>query len=324
MQWLATVTPAAPQTLTAGGSDASVRVYWRAHFANHSLIVMDADPQLFDSAPFLDIQQRLAQAGIRVPQVLAHDAALGLTLLEDLGDVLLASVLTDKASARAWYNRAIDLLVKIQSKLQPAGLPDFDAHFLRRELEIGREWYLGKHLGVELQGAALATWERSCALIIAHSVSQPRVFMLRDYHSRNLMLKDDELAVIDFQDAVNGPVSYDIVSLLRDAYLAWDETFVLDLAIRYWEKARKAGIPVDEDFGEFYRAFEWQGLQRHLKVLGLFARLHHRDGKDRYLADIPRVLEYIRKVCVRYAELTPLYRVFMDAAGEKIETGYTF
>ncbi|MDR3425995.1 MULTISPECIES: aminoglycoside phosphotransferase family protein [Silvimonas] len=323
-QWLTSVTIAPPQTLQPGGSDASVRVYWRAQWPDRSLMVMDADPQQFNAQPFLAIQQQLSAAGVRVPQVIAHDAQLGLTLLEDLGDVMLSELLTDERTAKAWYLKAIDTLVHIQKNTSAEQLPAFDGAFLRREMEIGREWYLGKHLGVELKDKDLATWERSIALIVAQCLAQPTGFMLRDYHSRNLMVKDDELYVIDFQDAVNGPLCYDVVSLFRDAYVEWDEAFALDLVIRYWEKARSAGIPVNDDFGDFYRAFEWQGLQRHIKVLGLFARLHHRDGKDRYLADIPRVLGYMRKVCQRYSELTGLYRILLNAQGEQVESGFTF
>ncbi|WP_255992166.1 aminoglycoside phosphotransferase family protein [Chitinolyticbacter albus] len=322
--WLLAVTGAAPLSLDIGGSDASVRRYWRACYAQRKLMVMDADPAGFDATPFLARQAELAAAGVRVPAVLAHDAALGLTLLEDLGSQELAPLLIDEASAKAWYLQAIDNLVALQSTLAHAHLPVFDAAFQRREMEIGREWYLGVHLGQALNDKQLAVWERSLALIIARNVAQPRVFMHRDYHSRNLMVVEGKLALLDFQDAVSGPISYDLVSLLRDAYVSWDEGFVLDLAIRYWEQARAAGLPVHEDFSEFYAAFEWQGLQRHLKVLGLFARLKHRDGKERYLADIPRVFGYVRGVCQRYSELTPLGRLLLDARGEKAEVGYTF
>lgn len=289
-----------------------------------SVIVMDAEPTQFDAAPFLARQAELSAAAIRVPAVFAHDATLGLTLLEDLGSQELTPLLDDAATAKAWYLRAIANLVTIQSRLAHVQLPQFDAAFQRREIEICREWYLGVHLAQTLDDKQLAVWERSVALIVARNVTQTHVFMHRDYHSRNLMVADGELALLDFQDAVSGPVSYDLVSLLRDAYISWDEGFVLDLAIRYWEQARAAGVSVPEDFSEFYTAFEWQGLQRHLKVLGLFARLNHRDGKSRYLADIPRVFDYVRSVCQRYSELTPLGRLLLDARGEKIEVGYSF
>ncbi|WP_432723762.1 phosphotransferase [Jeongeupia wiesaeckerbachi] len=322
--WLTATTGAPPISLTPGGSDASVRNYWRASWADRSLIVMQADPALFDARPFLARQAELAGAGIRVPQVLAQNLDDGLVLLEDLGETLLAPQLTDEVQARAWYLRAIDLLVTMQVGMASEQLPPFDTAFMQREMEIGREWYLEKHLGVVFDGEPLASWQRSCALIAAFNASQPVGFMHRDYHSRNLMIKDDALVVIDFQDAVRGPLVYDIVSLLRDAYVDWEEAFVLDLAIRYWEKARAAGLPIQADFGDFYKAFEWLGLQRHLKVLGLFARLHHRDGKSRYLADIPRVLHYVNKVCERYVELGSLKRLLVRAHGAQVDVGFTF
>ncbi len=322
--WLNEVLGSEPLSLESGGSDASVRHYWRAAYAERSVLVMDADPALFDAAPFLARQAELAAAGIRVPAVLAQDAARGLVLLEDLGTAELTPLLTSPERAREWYLKAIDLLVQMQSRLDGAHLPAFDAAFQRREMEIGREWYIGVHLGHQLDERQLALWERSIALIVARNTAQPILFMHRDFHSRNLMVVDGELAVLDFQDAVLGPVSYDLVSLLRDAYIDWSEDFVLDLAIRYWERARAAGVPVHADFAEFYAAFEWQGLQRHLKVLGLFARLKHRDGKDRYLADIPRVFGYVKAVCRRYSELTPLGRLLLDLHGERETVGYTF
>ncbi|WP_028455237.1 aminoglycoside phosphotransferase family protein [Chitinilyticum litopenaei] len=314
-----------PQTLVPAASDASARQYWRATLADgQSRIVMQADPAVLDFAPFLARQAELAAAGLPVPAVLAQDAAQGLVLLEDLGTTELAAVL-DAGNAQDWYRRAIDLLVSMQATLPHAQLPAFDAAFQQRELEICREWYFGQQLGVTLDGEALAAWQRSCALIVARNVQQPVVFMHRDYHARNLMVQGEALRLIDFQDAVAGPLSYDIVSLLRDAYLDWDEAFVLDLAIRYWEKARAAGLPVDADFADFYRAFEWQGLQRHLKILGLFARLKYRDGKERYQADIPRVLHYVQKVCERYVELGALARLLrqLHPSGQPA-VGYTF
>ncbi|WP_035058859.1 aminoglycoside phosphotransferase family protein [Andreprevotia chitinilytica] len=322
--WLESTLGTAPTTLSAGGSDASVRHYWRASYPDRSYLVMQADPAAFDAQPFLARRAELEAAGIRVPATYAQDLARGYVLLEDLGTQELTPLLNDEKTAKAWYLQAIDVLVKMQAALKFEHLPVFDAAFQRREMEIGREWYINVHLAKPLDEKQLALWERSLALIITKNLMQPTLFMHRDYHSRNLMVVNDELAVLDFQDAVNGPVSYDLVSLLRDAYIAWDEGFVLDLAIRYWEKARAAGVPVHADFSDFYAAFEWQGLQRHLKVLGLFARLKHRDGKDRYLADIPRVFAYIRSVCQRYSELTPLGRLLVDLNGEKIETGFTF
>lgn len=322
--WLASTCGTAPQTLSAAAADASVRRYWRATWPQRSLIVMEADPGQFDCKPFLDLRQRLADAGLPVPDCLAIDLEQGLVLLEDLGDQTLTPLLNEEAAARQWYRQAIELLIKQQLAVSAENLPAYDGAFLQRELEICREWYFGRQLGIELDAKNLAAWERSCALIVANNLQQAQTFVHRDFHSRNLMVKEGQLRLIDFQDAVAGPIAYDLVSLLRDAYISWPEDFVLDLAIRYWDQARSAGLPVAADFGDFYRAFEWQGLQRHLKVLGIFARLKFRDGKEGYQADIPRVLEYVKKVCERYSELAALRRLLRDVHHEVIEVGYTF
>lgn len=322
--WLTQVVGQPPATLEAAAADASVRRYWRATWPERSLIVMEADPAQFDCQPFLLLRERLETAGLPVPHCLAVNDADGFVLLEDLGDQTLTPLLADETAAQSWYRKAIDLLIAQQTNTPVDGLPVYDSAFLQRELEICREWYFGQQLGIELDSAALAVWQRSCALIVATNLQQAQVFVHRDFHSRNLMVKDGELRLIDFQDAVAGPISYDLVSLLRDAYIEWNEAFVLDLAIRYWEQARAAGLPVDDDFATFYRAFEWQGLQRHIKVLGIFARLKYRDGKDGYQADIPRVLAYVKKVCERYGELAGLRRLLRDVHQEVVEVGYTF
>ncbi|MGL4604229.1 MAG: aminoglycoside phosphotransferase family protein [Iodobacter sp.] len=321
--WLTEVTGNAPISLEIAAADASVRCYWRAVFADRSLIIMDALPAVFDCQPYLLMQQRLLNAGLPVPAVLMQNLEQGWVVLEDLGDQTLASLINPENAAN-YYRQAIALLVKMQVSTPVDDLAPFDGAFMQREMEICREWYFGQQFGVTLEGKQLAVWERSCALIVAQNMSQPTLFMHRDFHSRNLMVKDDALRLIDFQDAVLGPITYDLVSLLKDAYLDWDESFVLDLAIRYWEQARDAGLPVHADFGDFYRAFEWQGLQRHLKILGLFARLKYRDGKEQYQADLPRVFEYVRKVCLRYSELTPLGRLLLNLHGEPVATGFTF
>jgi len=322
--WLTQVSGQLPTALDAAAADASVRRYWRAHWPERSLIVMEADPAQFDCQPFLRLRERLESAGLPVPHCLAINENDGFVLLEDLGDQILTPLLVDAATAKNWYLRAIDLLIQQQKNTPTDGLPVYDGAFLQRELEICREWYLGRQLGIELDDKALAVWQRSCALIVATNLQQAQVFVHRDFHSRNLMVKDGALRLIDFQDAVAGPISYDLVSLLRDAYIEWDEAFVLDLAIRYWEQARAAGLPVHDDFAAFYRAFEWQGLQRHIKVLGIFARLKFRDGKEGYQADIPRVLAYMKKVCERYGELAGLRRLLRDVHQEVVEVGYTF
>lgn len=321
--WLQRCTNSVAQDIGPAAADASVRRYWRVRLNDNSRIVMDAPPEGFHFGTFLEQHARLAAVGAPVPALYAHDDKLGFALLEDLGDATLTALLTPEA-AKGWYLQAIDLLIGMQARVDPAGLPAYDAAFLQRELEICREWYFSRHLGQTLADDAQAVWARSCGLIVARNLAQPTGFVHRDYHSRNLMVKDGKLRLIDYQDAVCGPLSYDLVSLLRDAYIDWDEAFVLDLVIRYWEKARAAGLPLPDDFSEFYRAFEWQGLQRHLKVLGIFARLNHRDGKSQYLADIPRVLDYVMKVCERYVELGALRRLLATLHQEQIATGYTF
>lgn len=321
--WLQNELGMTASCIEAAAADASIRRYWRVSFDGGSRIVMDAPPDGFNYSQFFAQHARLQAVGAPVPQLFASDAEQGFALLEDLGSTTLTALLNED-SAKAWYLQAIDLLVALQGKVDSAGLPPYDAAFLQRELEICSEWYFGRQLGIELQDEALATWQRTCALIVLRNLAQEKVYVHRDYHSRNLMVQDDQLRLIDYQDAVYGPVSYDLVSLLRDAYVQWDEAFVLDLVIRYWEKARAAGLPVAEDFAEFYRAFEWQGLQRHLKVLGIFARLKFRDGKEQYQADIPRVLDYVNKVCERYAELAGLRRLLAKLHAEQIATGYTF
>ena len=309
--------------IASAAADASARRYWRIETDGASRIVMDAPPESFQFETYLAQHARLSDAGLPVPQLFAHDARLGFALLEDLGNTTLTQLLTPDA-AKGWYLQAIDLLVRLQVAVSAQALPAYDAAFLQRELEICREWYFGYQLSVTLNAEMQEVWSRSCALIVARNLQQPTGFVHRDYHSRNLMVKDDRLRLIDYQDAVHGPLSYDLVSLLRDAYIDWDESFVIDLAIRYWEQARAAGLPLTADFSEFYRDFEWQGLQRHLKVLGIFARLKFRDGKTQYQADIPRVLDYVRKVCERYGELGALRRLLAQVHAEQIDVGYTF
>lgn len=311
------------QDIVPAAADASTRRYWRIFVDGTSRIVMDAPSDGFHFDPFLAQHARLSGAGVPVPELFAHDAGQGFALLEDLGDATLTPLLTRDA-AKDWYIQAIDLLVHMQARVDARDLPPYDAAFLQRELEICREWYLGRQLGVSMNEEMQAVWSRSSALIVTRNLQQPTGFVHRDYHSRNLMVKEDKLRLIDYQDAVHGPLSYDLVSLLRDAYIDWDESFVIDLAIRYWEKARSAGLPLSADFSEFYRDFEWQGLQRHLKVLGIFARLKFRDGKEQYQADIPRVLDYVYKVCERYIELGALRRLLARIHEEKIDVGYTF
>ena len=291
-----------------------------------SLIVMDASPDKEDCRPFVQVAGLLAEAGVNVPSVFARDLAQGFLLLSDLGDTTYLSALSTQPALRAdaLYRDAIAALVAIQLKSRPGVLPEYDRVLLERELMLFPDWYIGKQLGTTLTAAQSLSLRSVFELILANNLAQPQVFVHRDYHSRNLMLSTPNPGILDFQDAVYGPISYDLVSLLRDAYISWEEQQVLDWCIRYWETARAAGLPVRADFADFYRDFEWMGAQRQLKVLGIFARLCHRDGKDAYLKDQPLVMSYLLKTCQRYRELAPLARLLGDLQPVARRSGYTF
>ncbi|MBI3285327.1 MAG: phosphotransferase [Burkholderiales bacterium] len=330
LDWLSKI--AAPQlqlsSLRPASTDASFRRYYRLEAADGlSYIVMDAPPPMENVASFVKVAALFRSCHLTVPAVLAQDLELGFLLLSDLGQKTYAQVLTHD-NAHQLYQDAIDSLILLQTQSQPEVLPEYDRAFVLRELNIFSEWYLGKHLGVSLSEAQQQTLNKVFEHLAASALAQPQVFMHRDYHSRNLMWQGQGTpgnpGVLDFQDAVYGPITYDLVSLLRDAYVQWDEEMVLDWAIRYWEKAKRAGLPVATDIDSFYRDFEWMGLQRHLKILGIFARLSHRDGKDNYLADMPLVLEYVRKTAHRYKELVPLLRLLDQLEQKAPQVGYTF
>ena len=329
-----------PQTVRPASADASFRRYFRIDTeAGPSLIVMDAPPSHEDCRPFVAVARRLGDGGVRVPRILAWDEAQGFMLLSDLGAHTLLSTLQPEAEPhspadaanRMRYGAALDELVRLQA-VPADGLPPYDDALLQRELDLFPDWYLTQLRGLTLDDATRQMLSAAFGLIKAQVLSQPVVLVHRDYHSRNLMADPADAkarpGVIDFQDAVRGPVTYDLVSLLRDAYVIWDEDVQLDHAVRFWEKARKAGLPVPEDFGDFWRDFEWMGLQRHLKVLGIFARLAIRDGKQQYLADIPRVWTYAHRVASRYQGLGPLARLLEQAeaahGGIQTRVGYTF
>lgn len=300
-------------SLAPASADASFRRYFRAVLdgawsgapGERSLIVMDAPPAHEDCRPFIHVAQLLAAAGVHAPRVVASDVERGFLLLTDLGTTTFASAL-DAASAPHLYGDAIDALVRWQRASREHELPTYDDALLRRELALFPDWYVARHLGHPLSPAERDALERTFALLLANNLAQPRVFVHRDYHSRNLMVSAPNPGVLDFQDAVYGPITYDLVSLLRDAYVEWDEELQLDWAIRYWERARAEALPVRADFADFWRDFEWMGVQRQLKVLGIFARLKHRDGKSRYVEDMPRVLRYVQRAAARYRELDAL------------------
>ena len=292
--------------LLPASADASFRRYFRLQpSGGPSLIAMDAPPEHEDCGPFVHVARLFAAAGVHVPHVMAEDLERGFLLLSDLGTATYLDSL-DAGSADALYLDALRSLVRIQAATRAGELPQYDRALLEREMRLFPDWYVGRQLGRELGDADRETLEAAFQAILAENLAQPRVYVHRDYHSRNLMVSDPNPGIIDFQDAVIGPITYDLVSLLRDAYIEWPEQQVIDWCIRYWELARKASLPVPADFGEFYRAFEWMGVQRQLKVVGIFARLCHRDGKEAYLKDQPLVMRYLKRACRRYGELAAL------------------
>jgi len=309
--------------ITPASADASFRRYFRVRCGDRSLVVMDAPPEHEDCRPFVHVARLFAGAGVNVPAVLAEDLDQGFLLLTDFGTRTYLDELSEAASERL-YGDALASLVKIQLATRDGVLPAYDRATLEREIRLFPEWYVRRHLAVELAPAETQALEAMFDRLLACNLAEPRVFVHRDYHSRNLMVTDPNPGILDFQDALHGPITYDLVSLLRDAYVEWPEARVLDWVIRYWERARAAGLPVHADFGEFYRDFEWMGVQRQLKVLGIFARLWHRDGKDRYLSDLPRVSRYLRGTATRYRELAPLARLLDRIEGRAAGAGFTF
>ena len=331
-QWMARISgphQLLPASVRLASADASFRRYFRvdASAGAPTRIVMDAPPAQENSAPFVQVAQLMAGAGVRAPQVLEWEPADGFLLLDDLGRQTMLDVIdpADPEAARPFYDQAIEALIRWQLASRPGVLPPYDRALLERELALFPDWYIARHRGIAVEGPLKERLERSFKAIVENNLAAAPVYVHRDFMPRNLMVGDDRgLGVLDFQDAVYGPVTYDIASLMRDAFLRWDEEFVLDVTVRYWERARKAGLPVDPDFGAFYRAVEWMGLQRHLKVAGIFARLTLRDGKPKYLADTPRFIAYIRATAGRYRELTPLLRVIDEIEGTQAQTGFAY
>lgn len=326
-----------PATLRPASADASFRRYLRIDTATGaSRIVMDAPPDKENCKPFVQVQGLMAAAGLNVPQILAFDEPTGFMLLSDLGHQTVIERLNPEKSqdAYAWYQQATDVLLQWQKASTPGVLPAYDESLLRRELALFPDWYLAKHRAVTLDDKQQATLGSAFDAIVAHNLAAPQVYVHRDFMTRNLMAPVEAgapLGVLDFQDAVYGPITYDIASLLRDAFISWEEEFVIDITVRYWEKARKAGLlgansasGWGDDFGEFYRAVEWMGLQRHLKVAGIFARLTLRDGKPKYLADAPRFIAYIRATANRYRQLGPLLKMLDQIEGTEPVVGFAY
>ena len=344
--WLSGLFPNESFTIAPASADASFRRYFRVTFVNGggcdtllakpadsgnnrpaappapggstaprrgcTKVVMDAPPQHEDCKPFLHVGKLFEDAGTHVPHVHAQDLKQGFLLLSDLGNTTYLQGFPSGNPSRL-YGDATDALIKIQLASKKNELPFYDEALLRRELNLFPEWYIAKHLGVTLNEKQQAKLEEVFKRILANNLAQPCVYVHRDYHSRNLMvIADNNPGILDFQDAVYGPITYDLASLFKDAYIRWEEEEIMDWLIRYWENARKAGLPVREDFGEFYRDYEMMGVQRHIKVLGIFARLYHRDGKDGYLKDMPLVMDYLRRACERYIDLKPLLNLLME------------
>ncbi len=325
--WVASQFPETPYAISPASADASFRRYFRVHVNSKTLIVMDAPPDVEDCTPFLQVSQLLVTTSVHVPKVLAQDLEQGFLLLSDLGDTTYLDALTkDPSKADALYGDAVDALIQIQSTCQLDDLPLYDADLLLRELNLFSDWYIVKHLKHSLTTEQKKLIDSVFKQIIERVLVQPKVFVHRDYHSRNLMVASPNPGIIDYQDAVVGPITYDLVSLFKDAYIVWEEAQILDWTIRYWEKARLANLPVADDFADFYSDFEWMGVQRHIKVLGIFTRLCYRDGKEAYVNDIPLVMDYLRKACERYYALKPLLNLLDELDGIEPDTkvGYTF
>jgi len=322
-QWLSARLGVRDVELERASEDASFRRYFRIRIDDASWIAMDAPPDREDSRPFVKVAHLMREAGVHVPEIIEQDLVRGFLLLSDLGTTTYLKAL-DEHNADALFGDALDALVKWQLASEPSLLPLYDEALLRRELGLFPEWYLGRHLGLELDLGAREALENVFARLVRSSLAQPKVYVHRDYMPRNLMLSEPNPGVLDFQDAVYGAITYDVVSLFRDAFVSWPEERVLDWSARYWERARRAGLPVHGDFGDFYRDLEWMGLQRHLKVLGIFARIHYRDGKPGYLDDTPRFLDYARAVATRYLELGGLVTLLDAIEQRSPRAAYSF
>ena len=322
--WLRTALGTADYRIEVASADASFRRYFRVFLEGGTAIAMDAPPDREDSRPFVKVARLLRDAGLNAPAILAENLAQGFLLVTDLGTRSYLAALTEGADVDRLFGDATSATVRWQAASRAGVLPEYGEALLRRELQLFPDWYLGRHLGVELSAAQRESLETVFRRILDRNLAEPRVYVHRDYMPRNLMVADPNPGILDFQDAVHGPISYDVACLFRDAFISWEEERVLDGTIRYWEKARRAGLPVRADFAEFWRDVEWMGLQRHLKVLGIFARLHYRDAKKGYLEDTPRFERYVRYAVGRYSELAPLGRLLDEVQGRAPRATYSF
>jgi aminoglycoside/choline kinase family phosphotransferase len=330
-EWLASLDLVDAGSRRPASSDASFRRYFRLDVLpalrdrlGDTLVAMDAPPERENVPAFIHVDGLLMDAGVTVPAIVARDVERGFLLLSDLGTTTYMQRL-DADNAAFMYSDAVDTLLKFQLASQPGVLPAFDRAFALREMNLFPEWYVGKHLGITMTDQQTAQLGQVFDAICANVLAQQQVYMHRDFHSRNLMfLEQGNPGVLDFQDAVYGPVTYDLASLLRDAYIQWDEELVLDWVVRYWQSAKRLGLPVNPDIDAFYRDFEFMGMQRHLKILGIFCRLNYRDGKAIYMGDLPTVMDYVRKTANRYKELKPLLRLLDAFEAKAPQVGYTF
>jgi len=324
--WLHKQFPDTPFNIAPASADASFRRYFRVTFNDQQTrIVMDAPPPQEDCRPFVFVANLFEQASTHAPHIYAQDLEQGFLLLSDLGNTTYLQAFEQGTHpAKELYGAATDALIRIQLASRENELPLYDEALLLREMRLFPDWYIAKHLDTTLDEKQSAKLDTVFKRILQNNLAQPRVYVHRDFHSRNLMVADPNPGILDFQDAVYGPITYDLVSLFKDAYIRWEEAEILDWLIRYWEKARKAGLPVHQDFADFYRDYEWMGVQRHIKILGIFARLYHRDGKESYLNDMPLVMDYLRRACARYIDLKPLLNLLDVLEQKKPEVGFTF
>jgi aminoglycoside/choline kinase family phosphotransferase len=315
-----------PETLRPASADASFRRYLRVEAAGGAtFIVMDAPPPQEDVRPFVHVAGLIAQAGLHAPKVLAADVERGFLLLSDLGRHLYLDALRDATPQQAdrLMRDALHALVQWQVHVDATTLPPYDDALLRRELALFPHWCVEREFGVTWGDTQHAQWQKVCDTLVASALAQPAVAVHRDWMPRNLMVAEPNPGILDFQDAVRGPITYDLASLLRDAFLSWDEEREIDWAARWWDDARRAQLPVGDDFGALWKQLEWMGLQRHLKVLGIFCRLKHRDGKPHYADDLPRFFAYATRVALRYRELAPLLPLIEPLSGMKAEVAFS-
>jgi aminoglycoside/choline kinase family phosphotransferase len=324
-RWLAGIAPRHGlrcDTLRPASADASFRRYLRLDGTAASFIVMDAPPAHEDVRPFVHVAQLMLAAGLNAPQIVEQDAEHGFLLLGDLGlrlylqELQAAAQAGDATTIAQLMRDATAALLAWQQKVDPSSLPPYDAALLRREMQLFPDWCVAREYGQTWTDAQQAQWLAATDLLVGNALSQATVAVHRDYMPRNLMVTTPNPGILDFQDAVRGPISYDLASLLRDAFISWDEEQEIDWSARYWQQAKKLGLPVPDDFGEFWRQLEWMGLQRHLKVLGIFCRLKHRDGKPKYSEDLPRFFRYAHHVASRYNGLGALARLLEPLMGE--------